>query len=405
MAKASFFCIPAHGHVNPTLPLVAELVKRGERIDYWTGAEFRPAIEKTGATFQSLPSVFDKMHSLDLSGGLFALGEFMADVTLSTLPELKASLETVRPDYLLYDSMSAFGRLLAQMLQLPSVATFPSFGALPDRLPLPPVPLLMLFTGLGRLPLTLRNHRNRQNLAKQISRAFGVDELKFGNIISNPAACNVVFTSERFQIVRDRLDERFHFVGPCIAERVPDPTFPLAALNGNAVIYISLGTVFYDKPEFFRACLDAFGGSPETVVMSVGRTFDISKLGTIPANFIVRGQVPQIDVLKRAAVFITHGGMNSVSEGLFHDVPLLVFPQAADQFLVANRVAELGCGRRISDRDLRPQRLRQMANEMMHSPRTRTNVQLVGKSLREAGGVQRAADLVMAARGIRSLQC
>lgn len=157
--------------------------------------------------------------------------------------------------------------------------------------------------------------------------------------------------------------------------------------------------MFNDRPDFFKGCFEAFSGSPDVVVTSVGKRFDIAKLGPIPANFIVRGQVPQLDVLKRASLFITHGGMNSVSEGLSRDVPLLVYPQAADQFLIARRVAELGCGRRLRQSDLRPARLRQLAGEIMKDTRTKANVQLVGESLRTAGGVQRAADIVLAQQG------
>src|SRR6185436_11923214 len=108
MGRASFFCMPGHGHVNPTLPLVSELVKRGERIDYWTGPDFRPGIENAGATFCPLPRVFDRMETLDKNGGVFAIGEFMAEATLASLPELTAALEKDRPDYVLSDSMSVF---------------------------------------------------------------------------------------------------------------------------------------------------------------------------------------------------------------------------------------------------------------------------------------------------------
>ena len=66
------------------------------------------------------------------------------------------------------------------------------------------------------------------------------------------------------------------------------------------------------------------------VVMSVGKKTDIVALGQIPANFTVKQYVDQKAVLQQAAVFITHSGMNSVSESLYFGVPMVMFPQHSE---------------------------------------------------------------------------
>lgn len=397
MGRGVFITMPAHGHVNPTLPVVAELVRRGESIDYYGAESFRAAIEAAGARFRPFGGRYAEMSTMDPSGGLFMLGEFTAEATLDALPRIERELRDARPDYVLYDTMTPLGRFVAARLGVPAVATFPSFGTVPDALPLPPVPILLVaMGGPWKLGQNLRRHRRRAALARRIAERFSVDELRFGNIVSNPADCNIVFTSERFQIQRERLDARYHFVGPCLGERPGDPSFPISRLDGEPVIYISLGTVFNDAVRFFRECLRAFAGREETVVMSIGSRVDVAALGPIPDNFIVRAHVPQLDVLRRASLFITHAGMNGVSESLSLGVPMLAYPQAADQFLVTRRIAELGLGRRIGRLDATASRLRRLATEVLADAKIRSAVAEVGASLREAGGPLRAADIVLA---------
>jgi MGT family glycosyltransferase len=93
-----------------------------------------------------------------------------------------------------------------------------------------------------------------------------------------------------------------------------------------------LGTAFTNRPEFFRACIEAFGGEDWQVVMAVGTQVERSALGRIPGNVIVQEFVSQLDILPRTSLFLTHGGMNSINEALFFDVPLVVVPHMADQF-------------------------------------------------------------------------
>ena len=91
--------------------------------------------------------------------------------------------------------------------------------------------------------------------------------------------------------------------------------------------------------------MDAFQNENVTVVMSVGRRFDIAKLGKLPENLIVKNRISQVVVLKQASLFITHGGMNSVSEAMVHGVPMLVIPFVFDQPVNARQVEKPGVGK------------------------------------------------------------
>lgn len=132
----------------------------------------------------------------------------------------------------------------------------------------------------------------------------------------------------------------FKFLGASVYER-NEEKFSIA-VSGKPVIYISLGTIVKGTASFFHECIKAFKDENVTVIMSVGKTFQIEKLGMIPDNFCVYDSVPQISVLKQADVFITHGGMNSVSEALVCGVPMLVVPFMTDQPTNARRIEEIG---------------------------------------------------------------
>ena len=95
--------------------------------------------------------------------------------------------------------------------------------------------------------------------------------------------------------------------------------------------YISLGTIFNNEPSFFKQCFEAFGESNYQVVLSRGKYVDAATLSPIPDNFLVSPYVPQLDILSRARVFVTHAGMNSTMESLYYGVLMVAVPQMQEQ--------------------------------------------------------------------------
>ncbi len=390
MATVTFYNLPAHGHINPTLPLVAELSGRGEQVIYYATDAFRHKIEKTGATFRGYGDkyAFDPTANL---GGPFGLMARSIEVTEAMLPALLEQARADRPDYLLVDSICVWGNYMRQLIGCPAVSVCSTFGvnskvmsALSrSRGPKPP-----LRETLVGIPLVARYFA----VARRIDRRFGTRRPGFTGFFTNRQALNLVFTSPGFQAHVDSFDSSYRFVGPAITERHETVDFPLDALGPEPIIYISLGTIFNDVASFYRACFAAFADSGRTVVMSIGRNVDERALGTPPPNFLVRRYVPQLEILRRAALFVTHGGMNSVNEALLYGVPMIVVPQVGDQYLVGNRVRELGAGLTVPRSDATPARLRELAVRVLAEPLFRQRCQEIGASLREAGGHSRAAD-------------
>ena len=210
-------------------------------------------------------------------------------------------------------------------------------------------------------------------------------------IVENPTDCNLVYTLRLFQPFADDFPEdRFHFIGPSVYDR-READFPTLS---KQVIYVSVGTILKGTDRFFRACIEAFREQNGTVVLSVGNSFDTAKLGDIPDNFLVCNRVPQMAVLKQASLFITHGGMNSVSEAQICGVPMVVIPFVSDQPVNAEQVARLGLGKILDYKTITPTSLKDTAFATLSDETVLKNVQAMKEMVAHAPGNAGAVDII-----------
>jgi MGT family glycosyltransferase len=155
---------------------------------------------------------------------------------------------------------------------------------------------------------------------------------------------SIVYTSRRFQPYAESFSDHYAFVGPSVFSNVvPEKT------KERPLVYISLGTVINDRPDFYTKCIEALRGQNVDVVISCGNAVNRESLGVLPDNIHVYPYVDQLDILSKADVFITHCGMNSVSESLYMATPMVLYPQTSEQKAVARRVTEIGAGTALND--------------------------------------------------------
>ena len=145
-------------------------------------------------------------------------------------------------------------------------------------------------------------------------------------------------------------------------------------------------------PDFYENCVEAFRDSDCQVVVSVGKDTDISAFENVPEHIQLHSFVDQVAVLEKADVFVSHCGMNSASESLYFGVPLVLFPQTTEQGGVANRVEELGAGKRLADS--RAETIRQTVDAVLSNGSYREKAVEIGDSFRNCSGVAGAADLI-----------
>ncbi|MEK0316171.1 macrolide family glycosyltransferase [Cohnella sp. 56] len=389
MAKILFINGPASGHVNPTLGLVEDLAAAGEEIVYLCSEQFRGQVERPGVDFIAYDNFLD-------SGDPFQTKHFIS-VVIKILSAYDTILPAVREaasghtfDYLIHDSMYGCGRVVADMLGIPHIATCTSLIGVERT------------AETGRDAAEMKKNsqllRTFTVLAAQIRKKYGIRRnLALQDIFFNEGLMNLVFTSALFQPDSNKLGSHFHFVGPGLSGRRPQGVLPPAGDdNGRRLIYISMGTVFNRVHEIYDLMFEALASFDGDVWMAIGNRISVAELGRVPSNFTVAPSMPQLDVLARADLFITHGGMNSVNEALYYNVPLIVIPLAADQPLNADRVQTLGAGIRLERDTLTSGAIRESVNRMLASEHYRVRSAVVGESLRTAGGRQQAMSCIRA---------
>ncbi|WP_232433560.1 nucleotide disphospho-sugar-binding domain-containing protein [Rhodococcus sp. AW25M09] len=191
----------------------------------------------------------------------------------------------------------------------------------------------------------------------------------------------------------DRVPDSVQFVGPCLDPvRLDDRSW---TAPDAPILYISFGTGYNERPEFYRLCIETFANTDWHVVMSIGRRVDPAALGALPANIKVYEHVPQLTVLDAATVFITHAGMGGCTEALWFGVPTVAVPQAVDQFGNAAMLAELGVGVHLDFENITAKILLDAVAEARGSS---SRAAAISAEVRADGGVEQAADAVEAFR-------
>ncbi|WP_103502989.1 macrolide family glycosyltransferase [Streptomyces sp. SM14] len=385
MAHIAFFNFPAVGHVNPTLGVVEELVKRGHRVTCTATEFFVPAIKAAGATPIVYESPFGEFYRSPYND------EMMAGEGLRCLDEAIALHQQVsgyygddRPDVVVHDFMAWGARFYASEHELPAVRLFPSYG------------VSETFNIAAKYPWSAPDDPRILEMIERITAllpTFGLPG-DMGAFVTDVAETGVIFLPREFHYEGDTFDDRFVFAGPSIKDR---STFQGSWKPKSAerpVLLISLGTASTGWPEFFSFALQAFGDSGRDVVMALGDHIDPADLGDVPANFEIRRHVPQLDVLRHADVFLTHAGMNSTMESLYHGVPMVAVPQMNEQRANALRVEELGLGRHLPREEVTAESLRASVDAVAADAAVAERVRAMKEALRAVDGPAVAADAV-----------
>ncbi|MBR9654023.1 MULTISPECIES: macrolide family glycosyltransferase [Bacillus] len=390
MAKVLMFNFPGEGHVNPTLALIEELVKRGEEVVYYCVEEYKGKIEKTGASFRPYENFLEKVDMLERMNGKINPSELLLHMVKSMDNIIKIVIEELKEekyDYVIYDNNFAVGWIVAEALNLPKISSCTTFAVTKK-----------LFNAL------MNNHNEGDKMSPlyqevthilekwQKVYVFSMNEKK--NVMTCAGNITIVYTSEFFQPDVEELDDSYIFVGPSITSRKDVQEVVFKQKEEEKLIYISMGTVFNQQMDFYYICFEAFKNFPATIILSVGKHIDINQMKNVPPNFKVYNYVPQLEVLKQANLFITHGGMNSSSESLYFGVPMIVIPVMGDQPIVAQRIEDLKAGIQLNLKKLTPVILHNAVMEILSNDVYLENTHKIKCTLKDAGGYNKAADII-----------
>jgi MGT family glycosyltransferase len=387
MGKYIFLTLPAYGHVNLTLAIAQELVKRGQEVVYYLPEDFRETVQATGAVLHTYEPHVQKQIVTTI------LPPIWAEKSRLILPQILERIRADEADVIVYDLMCLWARFVVQILKMPAISFFISHAVNEHFNPF----LMRPQPPDGRFPQIRDTNRKVHAAIAEICATYQLPPIDLPNgIFTHAEALNIAFSTRAFQPAGETFDERYLFVGPSISPRREHTDFPFDKLDPACpLLYISLGTVANNVSAFFQQCIAAFGESKYQVVLSRGEHIDPTALGTIPDNFLISPYVPQLDILARAHVFITHAGMNSTMESLYYGVPMIAIPQQSEQSVTAQRLAELGLGIVLGKEVVNVTMLQDAVEQVANDLAMRERVQQMKQTTREAGGYIRATDAIM----------
>lgn len=410
MSRIGCICPELSGHLNPTIAVAKELQRRGNDVSFIARADAESKVSAAGFEFISIGereypigSVPEFEQRLGESSGRDVLGlvrEEFAKLFRLQLEELPEVYSNERFDGLLIDQLSIAAVSAAQYRQLPFVTQANALMMNQDAfVPPPAVPWLYLTGMLGRIrnafgwsmfnrffqPLmnVLDEKRKEQNLEPY----WSVEELR------SPFA-EISQSIREFEFPRKSLADTFHFVGPLVDERArPDVDFPFNDLDDRPLIYASMGTLQNRLGEVFRTIVEACDGIGLQLVVSFGGA-DLDIRSELPDWPVVVDYAPQLELLRRASLTITHAGMNTVLESLANGVPMVAIPVANEQPGIASRISYARVGESLSLSRLTPTNLRDAVKRVLHSSEVKEKALAIQNSISNSGGVSMAADIV-----------
>lgn len=390
-----------------------ELQRRGHRVTLIGRLDARRKTESAGLGFapiseQDFPegSMQETSRELGKLNGLRAVqftAELLRRSVSAVLRDAPDIVAREKIEALLVDQVSPGGGTVADRVGLPWIMVSNALALNPDPL-LPPCVLPWAYSAgpIGRArnafgdailrwlarPVIgeINDHRRQHNLAP-LKGAFSV-----GSCVAQVAQQPAFFEFPRRAPLKD-----LHYTGPWhhagSHEEIP---FPWEKLDGRPLIYASMGTLQNRQQFIFEAIAAACVGLDAQLVISLGsRDQDAAGMAkSLAGNPIVVAIAPQLALLQRASLAITHAGLNTALESLNYGVPMVAIPITNDQPGVAARLAWLGAAEVVQPPKLTAPRLRTAIERVLREPHYRETAQRCRDEILTADGLRRAADLV-----------
>ncbi|ALM81615.1 glycosyltransferase [Bordetella sp. N] len=404
MKRVLFCVVPEKGHLNPCIGPAQHLRAAGHEVAFYAPADISEQLDAAGGFELLGPRERQERHDISRGASFAAniqdrdwlrnwIRVLLVEQAAVLVDGIRAELEQWQPDVVVIDPLLYAAAIAAELEGLPWVALSNSLNpVLPDELD-------------SELLSTVRwLARDREQLFAR----YGL-KARFNG-------CDVLSPTLTLALTTEALvgapPAGVQLVGPALPDgmRGDEQPFPWDRLDaGLPLVYMSLGSQLYYQPAVFAKVVEAVRGLPVQLVLSVGELMDSDLLPGLLAGAAVApgvvaadpaGQViavrytPQLALLRRTAVFINHGGANSVMEALACGVPMLLSPFCNDQFHSAWFVERAEAGIQL---DLQTATVRQIADALvtlLAPGPLRTGATRVAASYQQRDGSAEAARLI-----------
>ncbi|HIK33736.1 MAG TPA: glycosyltransferase [Oscillatoriales cyanobacterium M59_W2019_021] len=411
MMHFGIICPAAPGHLNPLTTLGWQLQQRGHRVTL-LGVPFGKSralaaglgFEEIGRSRFPGEKTAARYAELGKLTGLAALRynyALIREDIVTILEETPDAARRAGVEALLIDQVSYEGITVAEHLGLPHIEV--CTGVMMNReAAIPPYftpweynPALwaqlrnrVAYAIVDRIYqptfAAINQYRRRWNLPLHPSPEPAYSSL--AQLCPHPA---------EFEFPRTTLPPHFYFAGPYANPSTREPIdFPYEKLTGKPLIYASMGTLQNRRVEIFQAIARACDGLDAQLVISLGGAGNPESLGDLPGSPVVVGNAPQLQLLEKASVAITHAGMNTALEALSYGVPMVAVPVTNDQPGVAARVAWTGSGEVVPASVATVARLRSAISRVLTDDTYRNNARRMQRAIAQTGGLERAAEII-----------
>lgn len=411
--KIALVVTGASGHLFPMLSLANQLKlsdPRGREIIICSHLDGQEKIEAAGFKFYPFAKniapkgFFNSIMMKNSSGikGLFHAFNTMNKVAESEIEDIAEFISKEKPALLLIDNLQPASIVVSEKYQIPYFLVSTSFPMGFDA-NIPPIvtswkldPSLFskvknrmanyAFNKFLEFTRTTTNKYAKKNNIPKLEAFDGGKRNYLGYITQ-------IFSQFDYP---QKLPENVYYSGPFVKDSVRKKTsnFPWEKLNGKPLVYASLGTVANNKPEVFKQIAIAFENIEAQLIMSVGDRVSQEEIDAIPGEHLIVRFAPQLEILEKAKLFITHAGMNSTLESLRAGVPMLALPQMGDQPGVAARIKYVGAGEFILAKDLTVSSIREGVKAILNDAQYQQKAIEFSQLPAMQNGCKLAADII-----------
>jgi zeaxanthin glucosyltransferase len=412
--RIGFLSLPVPGHLNPMTTLARKLQSGGHDVVFISLADVAPFVEAAGLPFVpcsekaypvgSLGKLVRRLSELSGEGALhFTVNSMMKGYTASLFESLPDTLSKAGVDAIVLDQYQPYVELIPMHLRMPFVHVSNALHV--DYTGRTPICFVdwPYETGVDALARNIEGVRRARKLLEPVTVVAQAYAREVGLSVdwNNPHSTLsplawVTQCPREFDFGCAPDFPQFRYTGPFHDGRGRmDFDFPWQQLTGEPIVYASMGTLQNGLVDIFRSITQAAIGLKELqFVLAVDGQLDLKQLGAVPANVMVVSHAPQIEVLKRSSLCITHAGLNTALESLSNGVPMLALPITNDQPGVAARIANKKLGVVISPDQASPATFVAAIKRVLADSTFRDNVQRVQEAIRSTDGLSIAAGIL-----------
>ncbi len=402
---------PVPGHLHPFGALGRELIARGHRVSLIHMPDLEERVRRESLEFIPIGHQDHPVGSLPKSLALLAEKKgnaalrftirAVAKTTAMMLREGPAAIRAAGIDMLLADQMEPAGCAIAEHLGIPFVTICNALAL--NREPGVPPP----FSPWGYHPGWLAEARNRagywigDRFTSAISNVVNRSRAEWGlKLHTSPEdsfspLAQISQQPPLFDFPRLQLPPQFHYVGPLRRPQPGSVPFPWERLDGRPLIYASLGTLQNSRLPLFRCFAEACDGFDQQLVMTHGGGLSDAEVSSLPSAAVIVSYAPQLELLSRASLTLTHAGLNTVLDSLTYGVPAVAVPITYEQPAIAERLKYTGAGESIAMSRVNVDRLRELIQRVLLDDTKYARASMLAESIGQAGGVAKAAEIIL----------